>query len=98
MSCRSNGCCLASAQKCSRAARSRCAPDWIFASTTTGNGCPRRDLGYTNIAAPRPLLESTVLARLLRKPNVRVRNDTVVDGYSFEERTAVNGLDWSANG
>ncbi len=57
-----------------------------------GEWMPRRDLGYNNIAASRPLIESTVLARLLREPNVGVRSDTVVEGYSFDGRGDVSGL------
>ncbi len=45
---------------------------------------PRRDLGLTTLTMSRPLLETAVRNHLGRNPRVSVRQDTRVEGWTFD--------------
>jgi len=57
-----------------------------------GQWLPRRDLGYRNLSASRPLIEQVVLQQLMARHGVEFRHETTVDGLSFNSEGRVDGL------
>jgi 2-polyprenyl-6-methoxyphenol hydroxylase-like FAD-dependent oxidoreductase len=57
-----------------------------------GGLMPRRDLGFVNLSASRPLIEQCVLDRLASEPNLEVRGGTSVEGLSFTDDGNVDGV------
>ncbi len=49
-----------------------------------GQELPKRDLGYDNIVATRPLIEHAVFQRLLEEAGVEVRHETTAEGLVFD--------------
>jgi 2-polyprenyl-6-methoxyphenol hydroxylase-like FAD-dependent oxidoreductase len=56
-----------------------------------GTWLPRRDLGYDNISASRPLIEHVTLQRLMREPGVELRPATTVEDIEFSGAGRVGG-------
>ena len=48
-----------------------------------GQWLPRRDLGYSNLSASRPVIEQVVLQQLMNCPGVDLRPETTVESLSF---------------
>ena len=62
---------------CSRAGLEFCVHDAV-------GWQPRRDLGLTTLTMSRPLLETAVREHLARNPRVAIRQDTRVEGWTFD--------------
>ena len=56
-----------------------------------GQWLPRRDLGYDNISASRPLIEHVVLRRLVQETNVELRPATSLEDLVFTDAGRVCG-------
>jgi 2-polyprenyl-6-methoxyphenol hydroxylase-like FAD-dependent oxidoreductase len=57
-----------------------------------GQWLPRRDLGYRNLSASRPLIEQVVLQQLTLRPQIELRHETTVESLSFGSDGRVDGL------
>ena len=57
-----------------------------------GHWLPRRDLGYSNLSATRPLIEQVVLQQLMLRPQIELRHETTVESLSFGSDGGVDGL------
>jgi 2-polyprenyl-6-methoxyphenol hydroxylase-like FAD-dependent oxidoreductase len=57
-----------------------------------GQWLPRRDLGYRNLSASRPLIEQVVLQQLTLRPQVELRHETTVESLSFGSGGEVDGV------
>jgi len=56
-----------------------------------GQWLPKRDLGYDNISASRPLIEHVVSQRLMREDNVELRPSTSLEDLVFTDSQRVCG-------
>jgi 2-polyprenyl-6-methoxyphenol hydroxylase-like FAD-dependent oxidoreductase len=56
-----------------------------------GQLLPKRDLGYDNISASRPLIEHVVSQRLMRETNVELRSATSLEDLVFSDAGRVCG-------
>ena len=57
-----------------------------------GQWLPRRDLGYRNLSASRPLIEQVVLQQLMLRPGVEFRHDATVESFSYRSDGGVEGV------
>ena len=57
-----------------------------------GQWLPRRDLGYSNLSASRPVIEQVVLQQLTARPGVGLRPETTVESLSFGADGGVDGV------
>ncbi len=57
-----------------------------------GQWLPRRDLGYRNLSASRPLIEQVVLQQLMLRPGVEFRHDATVESFSYCSDGGVEGV------
>ena len=63
-----------------------------------GQWLPKRDLGYDNISASRPLIEHVVSQRLMREANVELRPTTRMEDLVFSDAGRVCGALLQATG
>jgi 2-polyprenyl-6-methoxyphenol hydroxylase-like FAD-dependent oxidoreductase len=56
-----------------------------------GQWLPRRDLGYDNISASRPLIEHVVSQRLMRQANIELRPETNLEDLVFSDSGRICG-------
>jgi 2-polyprenyl-6-methoxyphenol hydroxylase-like FAD-dependent oxidoreductase len=57
-----------------------------------GEWLPRRDLGYRNLSASRPLIEQVVLKQLMMRPGVEFRHGATVENFSYRSGGGVEGV------
>jgi hypothetical protein len=52
----------------------------------------RRDLGYRNLSASRPLIEQVVLEQLMLRPGIGFRHGATVESFSYRSDGGVDGV------
>jgi hypothetical protein len=63
-----------------------------------GQWLPRRDLGYRNLSASRPLIEQLVVEQLMLRPGVEFRHGATVESLSFGPGGSVDGVRIGSDG